>query len=67
MRLRVEAWRKAAPVLERLRRQAIRNTRTAEAIDAFSGAFRAVLKSMPPRKTSGLIEQQAVFRRLHGK
>jgi len=65
IRLRVAAWKKAAPVLERLRREAIRNTKTEEAIAMFSSAFRAALKSLPPRRTSGLIEQQAIFRKLY--
>jgi hypothetical protein len=67
IRLRVAAWKKAAPVLERLRREAIRTASTAEAIEMYSSAFRAALRSLPPRKTSGLIQQQAVFRKLYRK
>ena len=54
-------------MLERLRREAIRTASTAEAIEMYSSAFRAALRSLPPRKTSGLIQQQAVFRKLYKK
>lgn len=59
----VEAWRRAGPELERLRRREIRRANTASAIAALSGPFESAMRQFPPRATSGLVEQQRRFRR----
>lgn len=59
----IEIWRKAGPELERIRREEIRKTDTQKAIRMFDGMFAEVIRSRPPRLTSGLVEQQAIFHR----
>lgn len=58
-------WQTAGPKLERLRAEAIRNSDTAAAIEQLSDAFESALRHYPPAATSGLVEQQRIFARLH--
>jgi len=58
----VETWRRAGVELERLRRAEIESIDTREAVRQIFG--REVL-AVPAPPTSGLIEQQAWFARLH--
>lgn len=58
-------WRTAGSMLERLRAEAIRNSDTAAAIEQLSDAFESALLHYPPAATSGLVEQQRIFARLH--
>jgi hypothetical protein len=58
-------WQTAGLVLERLRVEAIRNSDTAAAIEQLSDAFESALRHYPPSATSGLVEQQRLFARLH--
>jgi hypothetical protein len=60
----VEAWKRAAPVLESVRRADIRAAKTISSIAAFRGTALAKTKTHPPALTSGLVEQQRWFRRL---
>jgi hypothetical protein len=57
-------WEEAAPVLERLREEAIRSADTAAAIEQLSDAFESARLHFPPATTSGLVEQQRLFARL---
>ena len=57
-------WRAAEPVMERLRREALRHCNTAEAIESLSDAFESALLHLPKSTTSGLVEQQKYFSRL---
>ena len=59
----VNAWRIASARLEDLRREDLRNVNVADRIEALNGAFEATL-ARPPRASSGLVEQQAVFARM---
>jgi hypothetical protein len=59
----LEGWRSAAPVLERLRADAVRGSDTAAAIEQLSDAFESALLHYPPAATSGLVEQQRLFMR----
>ena len=63
----VRGWVKAGPALEKIRRQEIRKLDT-KAIQTvlrqFDDVFEDALRRLPSRKTSGLVEQQAWFRRL---
>lgn len=59
----VENWEKIGRMLEAWRRQAVRQADTAAAIEAFALAYKAARLHLPPRKTSGLVEQQRWFRR----
>lgn len=60
----VEAWKRAAPVMESVRRADIRAAETVSSIAAFRGTALAKAKTHPPALTSGLVEQQRWFRRL---
>jgi hypothetical protein len=59
----IEAWKRATPELERMRRQDIRDADTARSIPAFDGLFEAAVRDFPPKPTSGLVEQQRLFRK----
>lgn len=50
----------ASERLEALRREALRDVDVARHIRALNGAFEATL-TRPIRKSSGLVEQQAIF------
>ena len=60
----IRNWEAAAPVLERLRDEAIRNSDTATAIEQLSDAFESARLHWSPPTTSGLVEQQRLFARL---
>jgi hypothetical protein len=60
----IRNWEAAAPVLERLRAEAIRNSDTATAIEQLSDAFESARLHWTPPTTSGLVEQQRWFARL---
>ena len=60
----IRNWEEAAPVLERLRDEAIRSTDTAKAIEQLSDAFESARRHWKPPATSGLVEQQRWFARL---
>lgn len=61
----VETWKKAGPELERIRDQEVRESNTAEGIRALGGVATMALRDYPPEPTSGLVEQQRWFRKLH--
>ena len=63
LRAYVKRWPLASAKLEELRRKHLRNVNVAEHIEAMNGAFEAAL-STQTRKTSGLVEQQAIFARM---
>ena len=62
----VDAWRIASARLEDLRREDLRDVDVADHIMALNGAFEAALAG-PVRKSSGLVEQQAIFARLRNQ
>ncbi len=63
IRERIRAWKDAEPLLEQDKREQIRNADT-EAFIRFSAGFvDATLQWLSPRTTSGLIEQQAMFKK----
>ena len=64
IRKSVDAWRRAEPTLERVRRENIRATDTVSGIAAFEGLDIAAAKNRPPEKTSGLVEQQRIFMKI---
>ena len=66
LRAFVERWKMASERLEALRRQDLRDVNLARHIMALNGAFEATL-TRPIRKSSGLVEQQAVFSRLRNQ
>ena len=59
----VDAWQRAGPELERMRREDIRRADTARSIPAFDGLFEGAVRDFPAKPTSGLVEQQRCFHR----
>lgn len=59
----VDAWERASPELERMRRDDIRQADTARSIPAFDGLFEGAVRDFPAKPMSGLVEQQRCFRR----
>lgn len=64
IRERVAAWRRAAPVLQQVRDEDIREASTAQAMRIFAGSALWAVTERPPLPTSGLIEQQRWFARM---
>lgn len=59
----IAGWQNAAPILDKLRIEAIRNSNTASSIEQLSDAFESALRHYKPSNTSGLVEQQRLFAR----
>ncbi len=59
----VETWKKAGPELERIRREEVRRTDTTRAILILNDAFESARIQYPAKPTSGLVEQQAIFKK----
>ncbi len=60
----VRTWETAAPELQRVRDADIRAADTAGAIESTVGLFRDAVRNLPPRPTSGLVDQQFWFMKL---
>jgi hypothetical protein len=60
----VETWRRAGPELERIHRHELQAVDTREAVRQIFGTNLRLTEPAPT--TSGLVEQQAWFMRLHG-
>jgi hypothetical protein len=60
----VEAWKRAAPELERFRREELRALDSYTAISLLSGPADYTVEPRAPKPTSGLIEQQRLFQKL---
>lgn len=60
----VKAWKLASVTLEADRARRIREEDVAGAIADFDGFSELDLKARPPRTSSGLVDQQAWFRRM---
>jgi len=56
------AWKRAGPELERMRREDTLRADTARSIPAFGGLFESAVRDFPPKPDSGLVEQQRCFR-----
>lgn len=57
----VETWRKAGPILEKIRREEIRNLDAFKTISLLCGTADYTVPPRAPKPTSGLIEQQFWF------
>jgi len=60
----VEAWQRAGPELEKMRREDIRRADTKLAMTRLLGLFEAASRLRKPAASSGLVEQQRWFLRL---
>ncbi|MEK8022693.1 MAG: hypothetical protein AAB229_02690 [Candidatus Hydrogenedentota bacterium] len=61
----IKAWELASVTLEEDRIRRIREADVKGTLDAFDGMVELYLASRPSRTTSGLVEQQAWFRRMY--
>ncbi len=57
----IRNWHGAAPTLEHVRRETIRNADTVAAIEQLSDAFESARRHYAPPPTSGAVEQQRLF------
>jgi hypothetical protein len=60
----VAAWKRATPELERIRREELREIDAYKAIALLCGPADYRIEPRAPKPTSGLVEQQRLFRRL---
>lgn len=60
----VQTWQRATHPLEELRRTELMAVDTAQALANLADAFESCRLQMTPRPESGLVRQQALFRRL---
>jgi hypothetical protein len=60
----VTAWKRAAPELERIRREELRQLDAYRAISLLCGRADYTVEPRAPKPTSGLIEQQRLFLKL---
>jgi hypothetical protein len=60
----VKTWEQAGRELQDQRRRDLRRVNTAEAIESLSQSFQWAVRTLPPRRGSGLVEQQSIFSRL---
>ena len=61
----VETWKQAGPELEAIRRKEIEKINVGESLAALEGAFNFATRTLPPRESSGLVEMQEWFAKLH--
>lgn len=61
----VRNWADLGPVLEEMRAEQIRSANTVQALENLNDAFDSAVWLNPPRASSGLVEQQALFARAH--
>ena len=57
-------WQLAAPLLDAQRDEDVRRSDTAASIASFGRLWNDAIKKSPPTDTSGLVEQQQLFRKL---
>jgi hypothetical protein len=63
----VRAWREAGEVMERLRREDLRNLDAQRAIALLCGDADYRVPPRAPKPTSGLVEQQRLFKKAAGR
>lgn len=61
----IKRWEQLGPILEKEKRKSLKHVKTSDAIEAFELAYKSARLHCPPRKTSGLVEQQRWFKRGH--
>jgi hypothetical protein len=59
----VERWRRAAPELEKVRREELRAMCHQEQAELIDGLLEAGLRHAQPSNSSGLVEMQKIFAR----
>ena len=64
IRNRIAQWAVAAPLLQEVRDEDIRGADTARSLRNLAGTILVTAAKMPVRTTSGLVDQQRVFRKI---
>jgi hypothetical protein len=64
LKIFVDQWRRLGPELEKIRKRELQDISTPQALQNLSGAFEDCRRRFKPRPTSGLVQQQAWFRKL---
>ncbi len=59
----VDTWIHAGDALEKIRHSEVKRADTARALRSFTGSVLQVVQTRPAAQTSGLIEQQRIFRK----
>lgn len=59
------SWQKAGAELDRIHLQELRSVSVPAAIERLEDAFLSAMARSPERTSSGLVEQQRCFKRLH--
>lgn len=59
----VNTWIRAGAVLEKVRQNDVKLADTASAMRSFTGSVLHAVRTRPPAQTSGLVEQQRLFRK----
>ena len=59
----VDTWIHAGDALEKIRHNDVKLADTAEALRSFTGSVLHVVRTRPAAQTSGLVEQQRIFRK----
>lgn len=59
----VNSWIRAGAVLEIVRQNDVKSADTASAMRSFTGSVLNAVRTRPPAQTSGLVEQQRLFRK----
>ncbi len=59
-----QAWEEAGPRLEAVRRREIREADNLEVLASLESAFNHALRSLPLRRSSGLVQMQEWFAKL---
>ncbi len=60
----VATWKTTGPILERLRREELKNVDTYQSVQSLSGTFDFSVAPYRPLPSSGLVEQQAWFKKI---
>jgi hypothetical protein len=60
----VDQWQQVGPELNKIRKQELQNISTPQALQNLAGAFEDCRRRFQPKPTSGLVQQQAWFKKL---
>jgi hypothetical protein len=63
----VENWKRVGPILEKIEAEELRTKDNAEMIQRLIPMLDWCIKRATPRTTSGLVEQQRLFRKLNNQ
>ena len=67
IRKRIGQWKRAAPVMQRLRDETIRSADIARTMRIYKGSATWAIKHRPAKPWSGLVEQQLWFKKMRMK